>query len=132
MARKGDMNINSILWYYDNRWTTPGQITSVPRAINNAAEVNSARGDLASTRWLEDASYIRLKTINFSYRLPRKPVEKLGMQEISVFAQCLNVHTWTNWTGYDPEFFLDGENYTTYTGLIPQTRSFQFGITAKF
>ncbi|QEC43276.1 SusC/RagA family TonB-linked outer membrane protein [Pseudobacter ginsenosidimutans] len=132
MARKGDMNINGILWYYDNRWTTPGQITSVPRTINNAAEVNSARGDLASTRWLEDASYIRLKTINFSYRLPRKPVEKLGMQEISVFAQCLNVHTWTKWSGYDPEFFLDGENYTTYTGLIPQTRSFQFGITAKF
>jgi TonB-linked SusC/RagA family outer membrane protein len=132
MARKGDMNINGILWYYDNRWTSPGQITSVPRAINNAAETNAARGDLPSTRWLEDASYIRLKNISFSYRLPRKPVEKLGMQEISVFAQCLNVHTWTNWSGYDPEFYLDGENYVTYTGLIPQTRSFQFGITAKF
>lgn len=128
MSRKGDLQINGIRWYYDNRWQEPGQITSVSRPRNNAAEVNSSRSDLASTRYLEDASYIRLKNISLGYNIPSELLSAIKVQTAKVFVQANNLVTWTAFTGYDPEFYVTGSNTTSNVGIIPMTRSFFIGV----
>lgn len=132
MSRKGDNLINGAVWYYENQWTTPGQITSVPRAIQGGVENGALGGDVTSTRFLEDASYIRLKSINLSYSIPAKWRSALKLSNASIFFQALNVFTITKWTGYDPEFFIDDSNFTSNAGTIPQTRSYNLGVNIKF
>ncbi len=132
LSRKGDSQINGMLWYYDNRWTEQGQITTVPRAINGAAERGNARGDLASTRYLQDASYIRLKNINLSYTLPQQLLAPVGMQKARVYVQGNNLYTLTKFGGYDPEFYVTGSNTTSNVGIIPAMKSFFVGIQVGF
>ena len=122
LGRKGDSQINTMQWYYDNRWQHPGQLTTVPRPINNAAERGSARGDLASSRYLEDASYIRLKNVNLSYALPEHFSKRLGFRSASISLQANNLWTLTEFTGYDPEFV------SANTGVIPTMKAFFLGI----
>lgn len=132
MSRKGDVLVNGAVWYYDNRWLEPGQITSVPRAIDGATELNSLAADGSSTRFLEDASYIRLKNINFSYDIPSTFTNRLKVSNARVFFQALNVLTWTKWTGYDPEFYIDESNFDSNAGIVPQTRSYNLGVQFRF
>lgn len=122
LGRKGDSQINTLQWYYDNRWQQPGQLTTVPRPINNAAEKGSARGDLASSRYLEDASYIRLKNVNLSYALPDQLSNRLGLRSASISLQANNLWTITEFTGYDPEFV------SANTGVIPTMKAFFIGL----
>lgn len=135
MGRAGGAQINSMVLYYDNRWLTEGQITSVPRPIDNVAERGgSARGDLPSTRYLQDASYIRLKNINLGYTLPQSLISKLKLRSVKVFAQGNNLYTWTKYTGYDPEFYVSGNTSSTNsnTGIVPITKSYYFGVQLGF
>lgn len=122
LGRKGDSQINTLQWYYDNRWINEGQITTVPRPINNAAERGSSRGDLQSTRYLEDASYIRLKNISLSYDIPKRYLKSVKITDAKIKFQANNLYTLTKFTGYDPEF------NSANTGVIPLMKSFNFGI----
>lgn len=132
LSRKGDSQINGISWYYDNRWLEEGQITSVPRSIDGAAERNNARGDFASTRYLQDASYIRLKNISLGYELPRQWLSGLHLQKTRLYIQANNLYTWTKFRGYDPEFYVTGSNTTSNVGIIPATKSVFFGVQVGF
>lgn len=118
LGRKGDSQINTLQWYYDNRWQKEGQVTTVPRPINNAAEVGSARGDIASTRYLEDASYIRLKNLSLSYNFPNSVIDNIRLRSASIKLQANNLYTLTKFSGYDPEF------NNANTGVIPAMKSF--------
>ena len=79
-------------------WTEPGQVTPIP-ALNTGATRN-----LLHDRYLEDASYLRLRNINASYTF--KGLDKLNipLESIRVFVQGENLVTWTAWRGFDPEF----------------------------
>lgn len=122
VGRKGDSQINTSQWYYDNRWINPGQITTVPRPINNAAERGSSRGDLASTRYLEDASYIRLKNISLSYDIPTHYLNRIKLSNAKLKFQANNIFTLTKFSGYDPEF------NSANTGVIPLMKSYFLGV----
>ena len=126
LSRKGDAQFNSIKWYYENRWQYEGHQTTVPRPYNNAAERGSARGDLASTRYLEDASYIRLKNINLTYNLNGDWLSKVYAKNARISLQANNLHTWTKFTGYDPEY--NSQN----TGLLPVMRSYFINLQLDF
>ncbi|NGM63374.1 SusC/RagA family TonB-linked outer membrane protein [Sphingobacterium sp. SGG-5] len=133
LSRKGDSQINGMAWYYDNRWTTEGQITSVPRPVNGAAERGGhARGDLASTRYLQDASYIRLKNINLSYKLPASWLSTVKMSSAKLYLQANNLYTITKFAGYDPEFYVTGSNTTSNVGVIPAMKSYFLGVQVGF
>ena len=115
---------NSLTYYYDNRWTTPGQITSVPRPAENRAEVSGRISSYQSgTRFYQDASYLRLKQVSLSYSLPSALIQRLKLTNVKVYAQAINALTWTKWTGFDPEF-----SGTDNQGVIPQSRSYTLGI----
>lgn len=105
------------------RWMADGQQTSVPRAIY-ADPMGNAR---FSDRWIEDASFLRLRQLSLSYELP-----KMGpfLNGSTMWLAIDNVFTVSKYLGPDPEFSYGGQ--TLYqgvdAGLIPSTRSFHIGL----
>ena len=106
-----------------NRWVANGQQTNIPRAVFNDPMGNARFSD----RWIEDGSYLRLKSVSLSYKLPFRLI---FLQEIFVWGSVNNLFTLTKYLGSDPEFAYG--NSVLYqgidAGLIPQTRSFNIGV----
>ncbi|MBN2214519.1 MAG: SusC/RagA family TonB-linked outer membrane protein [Bacteroidales bacterium] len=105
-----------------NRWQAEGQETNVPRAVWNDPVGNSRFSD----RWIEDGSFIRLKSVTLSYDIPLKRVIK----DMRIFVTGENLLTWTSYLGMDPEFgyFGNSLNRGIDTGLMPQTMKVYAGI----
>jgi TonB-linked SusC/RagA family outer membrane protein len=107
----------------ESRWTADGQITNMPKAVYGDPMGNARFSD----RWIEDGSYIRLKTISLSYKIP---VKTSFISGVDVWVAANNLYTWTNYLGYDPEFSV--KNSVLYqgvdAGLIPLTKSFFAGV----
>jgi TonB-dependent starch-binding outer membrane protein SusC len=124
---------NSLTYYYDNRWTTPGQITSVPRPANNRTELSGRVSSYQSgPRFFQDASYVRLKQVSLSYNVPTAVVSRLKLSGVKVYAQAINAFTWTKWTGFDPEFAIEVDASRDNQGIIPQSRSYTVGVQIGF
>ena len=106
-----------------NRWTVDGQVTDIP-AIAYGDPVGNSR---FSDRWIEDGSYLRLKSVRLSYEIP---VSASWLQGLTVWGAAENIYTFTNYSGSDPEFSVS--NNLLYqgvdAGLLPQTRSFHLGV----
>jgi TonB-linked SusC/RagA family outer membrane protein len=106
-----------------NRWQYEGQVTNVPRALWQDPVGNSA----FSTRWIENGSYVRIKNISLSYRIPDK---FLTFRNAEVYVAASNMFTFSNYLGYDPEFsysYSQVDQGVDY-GMMPQTRQFIAGI----
>ncbi len=118
---------NGLQYYWDNRWTKPGQITDVPRPADVRTEISGRVSSYQQTnRFYQDGSYIRLKTVSLSYNLPNTMSKSIGFQAVKLYVQAVNLYTWTKWTGFDPEFIdLSGNGNQ---GVIPQSRNFTFGV----
>jgi TonB-linked SusC/RagA family outer membrane protein len=106
-----------------DRWTTPGQITSVPRAYDGYTEPGGYDPTNLSSRYIQKASYIRLKQVTLNYKFPTAMTSKIGIPGISVFVQGMNLATITNYRGEDPE--NTGNNLNAY----PNPRTISGGIT---
>ncbi|MFV0470346.1 MAG: SusC/RagA family TonB-linked outer membrane protein [Dysgonomonas sp.] len=110
------------------RWRRPGMITDVPRAGNSYNSYNSSR-------FVEDGSYLRLKTLTLSYNLSKKILKKVGVEAMSLYVTANNLYTLTKYRGYDPELNWGGNSATLLgvdMGTYPQTRSFIFGLNLTF
>lgn len=113
-----------------DRWTTPGQITNVPKALRASSE-----NSLTSSRFVENASYLRLKTATLSYSFSPAALQKLKMNKLTVFASGYNLLTFTKYTGLDPEVNVNSANGPSMGvdyGTYPQSRSLLFGINVGF
>lgn len=106
-----------------NRWTTPGQITSVPKRIDGASWSNKN-----STRHLEDGSYLKIKNLTIAYNLPTNVIEQLRLTNARFYIQSDNTYTWTNFSGWDPETTLRGTSWFAY----PNAKTFVIGIDLTF
>lgn len=95
-------------WHTDieNRWTTPGQITDVPR-LSNAEDqyVNST-----STRFLTSNSYLNLTNVRLGYSLPKKMVQKIKMNNINIWVSGDNLFLLSARDGYVPYGSLTGDS----------------------
>lgn len=80
------------------RWRNEGDDTDIPRAL-----YGEGYNYLGSDRFVEDASFIRLKTLSLSYAVPRKFSQRFGFNNMNVFITGYDLYTWTNYTGQDPE-----------------------------
>lgn len=115
-----------------DRWQRPGMITTIPGA--------SAEGDtknvLTSTRFIEDGSYLRLKTLTLSYNFDKKVFgnQKI-ISNVNVYATASNLFTLTKYSGYDPEVNYAGNSGTILGidyGTYPQSKSLIFGLNVTF
>lgn len=111
------------------RWQQPGDITDVPRA--DGVNVNNYRD--GGGRWLEDGSYLRLRSLNIGYTLPKELTNRLRLNRLRVFVEGNNLFTWTNYTGLDPESAANSSpnQQGIDLGTPPQPRSFQFGLNVS-
>ena len=90
---RGYNNYNIEQQYYDNMWNAPLHIYSDNIGRQTATELQA-----------EDASYLKIKEISFSYRLPKKAMRHLGVKGAKVFVSGINLFTFTKYSWYDPEF----------------------------
>lgn len=112
------------------RWRAEGDDTDIPRAL-----YGMGYNYLGSDRFVEDATFIRLKTLSLSYNVPKKFLEKLGIgiTRANLFATGYDLFTWTSYKGQDPEVSLP-----TATKLVkdnsqtPVSKRFAFGLTINF
>lgn len=106
-----------------NRWRADGQQTATPQAVWGDPMGNN----LFSDRWIEDGSYLRLRTIALSYTMP---IENKIIKSAKFYLSANNLFTVTNYLGYDPEFSAGGSLFAQGVdiGLTPQYKTFQLGF----
>ncbi len=106
-----------------NRWRYEGQVTDVPRISYDDPMGNSR----FSSRWIEDGSYLRLKTLRLNYKVP---VSLSWLQGLQVWAEANNLFTLTHYVGSDPEFSV--ANSVLYQGIdagnVALGRTFSLGL----
>ncbi|PSL47892.1 TonB-linked SusC/RagA family outer membrane protein [Chitinophaga niastensis] len=100
-------------------WQKPGDITDVPRT------------DVPrqfSSQDIENASYLRFRSLNISYALPSRLLQKTKiLQGVSVYFAGENLYVWTKYTGLDPEI---GDNLSRFQ--YPAQRTYSFGLNLTF
>jgi len=115
------------LYAFENRWTTPGQEALFPQFVwGNATKSNQTN----STRYLYDATYIRLRDLTLAYTFNKAVTERLNISSLKVFAQANNYLTWvrSNIDQYDPESGTNGN----VNGMVPKTKSISMGVNVGF
>lgn len=108
-----------------NRWTPTNTNTDVHKAIENPAVT-------ISDRFVEDGSFIRLKTISLGYNLPQSFIPKGTFKAARIYVTGSNLYTWTDYTGYDPEVSTNGQNALSSgmdRGAYPSSKSILGGIS---
>ncbi|MDX9883336.1 MAG: TonB-dependent receptor [Prolixibacteraceae bacterium] len=115
-----------------NRWTGPGSTTKFPRAINGAAR--SGYSTMNSDRFLEDGSFIRLRSVTLSYNYTGSLLSKLNMKSLRMYCQADNLLLLTKYSGYDPEVSsdLDPSKFGMDRFNIPAPRTISFGVNVGF
>ena len=84
-----------------------------------------------SSRFVENAGYLRLKNLQIVYSLPKSFLNRLQfVQNIRIYGSAVNLFTITEWTGLDPE--ADSGSGPNGVNIIPTTKQFLFGINATF
>ena len=89
--------------------------------------VGSPMNKQASSRFVEDGSYLRLKNLQIGYTFPKQWTRKAHIERLRLYVTASNLFTITKYSGYDPEVG-SGTDYGNY----PQSRTFTFGINTTF
>jgi hypothetical protein len=124
-------------------WTPQNQDTNVPGMIdgkyredqNLTNKVFFGSNSGATSRWVEDASFIRLKTATLAYSLTPSLVRSVGFEKIKVFLSGTNIFTITDYTGYDPEVAAFPSNDATIgvdLSVYPPARTLTIGAELTF
>lgn len=108
-----------------DHWTPENPNAYFPRLKSYIAEKDYWDLGIAQTRYLQDASYLRLRNLTFGYTLPRKLTSKIGIEKLRVYFSGENLALWTDLSeNLDPEN-LSGTNY-------PINKTYSFGIDLNF
>jgi hypothetical protein len=112
------------------RWTGPGTSNDEPR-VNLSDPNQNAR---ISDRFVEDGSYLRLKTLQFGYNLPAQWLNKVHIEKLKVYVTGSNLLTFTKYSGYDPEIGSIGGSLELGIdrGFYPQPRTIMGGVSLTF
>ncbi len=111
-----------------NRWQQPGDITDVPQA-----RLFGANGTVQSTRYLQNADFIRLRNLTFGYTIPTQVTENLKLETFRVYFTGFNLLTFTDYDGYDPEARSDaGQGAGVDFYSPPPARTYSVGVNINF
>lgn len=115
-----------------DRWTPTNTDTDVPAAVGGRAR-------RASTRWVYDGSYVRLKNIALGYNLPGAALDRVGLSRLRLYVSAQNILTFTDYPGFDPEVNYSsggGANANRNLGLdyasYPNAKGVTFGLNMSF
>lgn len=108
------------------RWRKEGDITDIPRAL-----YRQGYNYLGSDRFVEEASYLRLKNISLTYSLPKNLCKNWGVNKCDLYVTGYNLFTWTNYTGQEPE--VSPKNTVTKdSAMTPCSIQFVCGVNLNF
>ena len=119
------------------RWRFEGDETDIPRALHGGTVHYNWLG---SDRFVEDASFIRLKQLSLTYTLPKTMLSRAGISKLSIMATAYDLFTWTKYSGQDPEVDIKGgmnnEGKFQVMGVdqskTPRPRKVMIGINLEF
>ncbi|MFL9485652.1 SusC/RagA family TonB-linked outer membrane protein [Chitinophagaceae bacterium LWZ2-11] len=126
------------------RWQKQGDITDIPRMTTysgnidqNNSPANNYGGNVQnlSSRYLEDGSFIRLKTVSLGYTIPSILTRKWGLNSVRAYVQAANLWTITKYSGLDPEVNSQSSSQNTPGfdwATVPQPRTLQVGLNVTF
>lgn len=114
------------------RWRKEGDVTSVPRAV-----YNQGYNWLASDRYVEDGSFVRLKYLQLNYRVPEKVIKKFGLNQLLVYSNLNNLFCLTPYSGVDPEISYGRFGYgipgvSIDNSRTPRSIDWNMGVTVTF
>lgn len=113
---------------YADRWTPDNPNSDIPRASNSSTNL------LISSRVVENASFLRLKSITLGYNVPAKFLNKYNINKARIYVAAQNLWSLTSYSGYDPEVSIrntaltPGLDFSSY----PRALSLSFGINLGF
>jgi TonB-dependent starch-binding outer membrane protein SusC len=113
-----------------NAWSETNKNTNIPEP-----RLFSNNGAQPSSRFIQDGSFVRLRNVTLSYTLPRSVLSSLKLNNARIFVSGLNLATFTNYTGWDPELNADdivtniAIGYDFYTAPQPKTIVGGFSFT---
>ncbi|WP_312400009.1 SusC/RagA family TonB-linked outer membrane protein [Chryseobacterium sp.] len=118
-----------------SRWEKPGDIATHPIANYDSNTLSNR----PSSRYLEDASYVKLRSLRLGYNFPAALTEKLNIKSIGIYIMAENLFTITRFSGVDPEVGVsdsdrqEGKPYSGFAGAIyPIPRRFSLGFNFSF
>ncbi|WP_133274010.1 TonB-dependent receptor [Hymenobacter radiodurans] len=116
-----------------DRWTPSNPNSNQPRVTSTDTNGN----DRLSSRYVEDASYLRARNMELGYMLPQAFLDKVQVKGARLFVSVDNVFTITDYTGYDPEistsaFYNNPLAYGVDYGNYPQARTYRLGFNVQF
>jgi TonB-linked SusC/RagA family outer membrane protein len=118
-----------------NRWQKPGDITDVPQA--RLYGNNGGGGQNATSRWVQDGSFFRIKNVTLGYNIPAELTKRGHLQTVRIYITGQNIATFTKYTGYDPEVnsygigtagYLLGHDFYT----PPLAKTYLLGVNIGF
>ena len=116
---------------FHNRWTPQNPGAEYPRIGANSASIGSNYVDTM----LEDGSYLRLANVTLTYNLPGRWVSPRGLREARVYVTGSNLHTWTRYSGYNPDVSSMGVgnvNRGVDVGAYPLARTLTIGVNVGY
>jgi len=116
-----------------DRWQEPGDVTDVPEA-----RLFGGNGSNPSSRYIHDASYLRLKNVVLGYTLPQSALNRLNLRRVRFYVTGVNLLTFTDYPGWDPEVNTDLYSQSDNLNIgnefysVPQARTISFGVNIGF
>lgn len=107
-----------------NVWTKPGDVTDMPNRFDLYGQPQTIQAD---SRFVENASFLRLKNLTVTYSLPKKWMESIKLNDITFHFTGRNLITITDFTGMDPEYQAN-----VVQMMYPNTRQYEFGLEVTF
>jgi TonB-linked SusC/RagA family outer membrane protein len=115
--------------FYDNRWTEENTNAKYPRTYNRDATVTGG-GGYRNTFWLNNASYLRLKSIDLTYQLPSRWFANSPVKGVRLSLSGYNLLTFTGIKNIDPETQENSQGWAAWN--TPQNKVYNFGINVTF
>ncbi len=109
---------------YDS-WTVSNTNATVPKASNNS---NFSTNTQNCSYYIEDGSYLRLKSFELGYNFDEKLLKKIRMSSFRLYLQAVNLFTITKYSGIDPEIGGTDSAFGIDTGNYPNVKQFLFGL----
>ena len=113
-----------------NRWTGPGTSNTIPKANSTLRRSTGVTSDV-----VEDGSFLRIKTVSLSYKIPVLKSMMKTVKSSSIYFTAQNLYTFTNYTGFDPEvnsFGASNLSLNTDYNAYPNVKTFFVGLKIGF
>ena len=114
------------------RWRKNGDITTIPRALNNYGTGYRSYNSLMSDRYIEEGDYLRLQYIQVSYDFDAKKLKKYHLKSMKLFASISNPFVWSRYTGVDPDVSPSGYDCAVDKSKTPRNKSFTCSLNIGF